>query len=63
VAVDLSIFYCFNSYGSADPIPSSFVIPLPPSVVIPTGGRNLLFAGSVSAARDNRFLNGCAVSE
>jgi len=33
------------------------------SFVIPTAGRNLLFAGSISAASDSRFLDGFAVSE
>ena len=31
--------------------------------VIPTEGRNLLFAGSISAVGDNGFLDGFAVSE
>jgi hypothetical protein len=33
------------------------------SFVIPTGGRNLLFAGGIFAASDSRFLDGFAVSE
>jgi hypothetical protein len=32
-------------------------------VVIPTAGRNLLFADSTSAAHDSRFLDGVAASE
>jgi hypothetical protein len=46
----------FRPFGARVCSRQLFVVAL--AFVIPTGGRNLLFAGSIAAVQDSRFLTG-----